>query len=218
MAEEPPEAISRIWEGINSISQLPELRVFTGITSLNLHGNSITRINGLEGLQTLAALNLSSNCIASIENLGPLPRLTTLNLASNRLQDAHGWAGELPALTHLNLAYNYLTGLQGLSQLHGSPLERLELQHNAISALQGFSALTGFTRLVQLRVAGNPCCFSPAAFAVLHQALPQVRRVKGGKHACGRCLGGVRRVAEAGEHPGARGAKHSLPLPVHTPQ
>jgi len=171
------ETLSRIAAGIVSLGQLTELRAWIGITNINLHGNSITRIEAVNNLPSLTSLNLSSNFILQIENLQELTALKSLNLASNRLQSVDG-IGHLPTLSSLNVSHNSITSLAGLSQLRQAPLQRLNVQNNSISSLQGLSVLSAFTSLRELRVAGNPCTCSAAAYTLLRQALPQVRQLE----------------------------------------
>lgn len=170
------EIVSHIGEGLHSITQLPELRALTHITTLNLHGNCLSRIEGIQHLCFLTNLNLSSNSITTIENLSGLASLTNLNLASNGIQTVQGLAG-LQQLSQLNVAYNYITNIAGISELYGEQprLVKLNLSHNAITSLQMLAPLAGCLALRQLRLGGNPCVYSPAAYAAVKQALPQVQ-------------------------------------------
>lgn len=176
--------VSRIGEGLTSLAQVPELvdgrgdaGVAARLVSLNLHGNVLPRTVGLSHLSRLAVLNLSSNCVSSLEGLGGLTSLTSLNIASNRLSSLRGLAG-LSGLVQLNAAYNAITCISGVAEIApgggGSALASLNLAHNALASLQALAPLAGCLALRTLRVGGNPCTLSPAAYEALRQALPQV--------------------------------------------
>lgn len=176
--DEIDELVSRLGEGL-TIAQVAELRAPRApstVTALNLHGNAIARIEGLAHLSRLTRLNLSSNAIAAAEGLSGLASLTSLNLASNRLRDARGLRG-LTALEDLNLSYNAITSLDALADPAGpaARLRLLSVQHNALAGLAALAPLAGCLQLTSLRAGGNPATLSPAAYAALRQALPQVR-------------------------------------------
>jgi hypothetical protein len=172
--------VSHIGESLHSAAEVPELHNnSSSITSLNLHSNRITRIDAcVSRLVNLTALNLSSNSIRAIESLSGLLHLTSLNLASNSLCELHGLAG-LTALRQLNASYNAITCIAGISELHGSngSLQQLNLQHNRLSSLQALAPLAGCLQLQQLKIGGNPCTLSRAAYVALRQVLPHVRQL-----------------------------------------
>jgi len=173
--------VSHVGEGLQSLSQVPELHSISErsvVQSLNLHSNAIRAIENLQGLQNLTSLNLSSNNIRLVDNLSGLVNLTSLNLASNSISELRGLDG-LSKLQQLNISYNLITSIQGITALHGSNgiLARLNLQHNQLPSLQALAALAGCLHLQQLKVGGNPCTLVPAAYAALRQALPQVQQL-----------------------------------------
>lgn len=181
-----PRHVSHVGEGLHSLSQVPELHnsssARTAVQSLNLHSNAITVIDGLQLLPNLTSLNLSSNSIRLIENLSSLVNLTALNLASNCISELRGLEG-LSRLQQLNVSYNLISSLQGITALHGSSgsLTRLNLQHNQLPSLQALAPLAGCLHLQQLKVGGNPCTLTPAAYAALRQALPHVQQLDEGE-------------------------------------
>lgn len=170
--------VSHIGEGLHNIADIPELHNNTAVKSLNLHSNAIRRIVGLDQIRNLSSLNLSSNNIQVIENLSCLAELTSLNLSSNCIVELTGLAG-LSKLQQLNASYNAITSIAGISDLHGRAggLQKLNIQHNHLSALQSLAPLAGCLQLQQLKVGGNPCTLSQAAYAALRQALPQVQQL-----------------------------------------
>eukprot|EP00882_Tetradesmus_deserticola_P020142 GHRQ01021709.1.p1 GENE.GHRQ01021709.1~~GHRQ01021709.1.p1 ORF type:complete len:409 (+),score=143.19 GHRQ01021709.1:407-1633(+) len=174
--------VSHISENLYSVAEVPELHnnnSSSSITSLNLHSNRITRIDAcISRLVNLTSLNLSSNSIRAIENLSGLLNLTSLNLASNSLCELQGLAG-LTALRQLNASFNALTCIAGISELHGShgSLQQLNLQHNRLSSLQALAPLAGCLQLQLLKVGGNQCTLSRAAYVALRQVLPHVRQL-----------------------------------------
>lgn len=171
--------VSHVGEGLHSLSQVVELHNSrTDVQSLNLHSNAIQAIDGLHNLPKLVSLNLSSNSIRLVENLSGLVHLTSLNLASNSISELRELEG-LSKLQQLNVSYNLITSIQGITALHGSSgsLTRLNLQHNQLPSLQALAPLAGCLHLQQLKVGGNPCTLTPAAYAALRQALPQVQQL-----------------------------------------
>lgn len=175
--------ISHVGEGLQGLSQVAELHNNrSAVQSLNLHSNAIQVINGLHNLPKLVSLNLSSNNIRLIEDLSGLVHLTSLNLASNSISELRGLEG-LSKLQQLNVSYNLISSIQGITALHGSngSLTRLNLQHNQLPSLQALAPLAGCLHLQQLKVGGNPCTLTPAAYAALRQALPQVQQLDEGE-------------------------------------
>jgi hypothetical protein len=171
--------VSHVGEGLCTLAQVPELHNDrSAVQSLNLHSNAIQVLDGLHNLVNLTSLNLSSNSIRLIENLSGLVHLTSLNLASNSISELRGLEG-LCKLQQLNVSYNVITSIQGITALHGSSgsLSQLNLQHNQLPSLQALAPLAGCLHLQQLKVGGNPCTLTPAAYAALRQALPQVQQL-----------------------------------------
>jgi Leucine-rich repeat (LRR) protein len=175
--------VSHVGAGLHSLGQVPELHDSasdsrSAVQSLNLHGNAIRAMDGLPVLPNLTSLNLSSNSISLIANLSGLAHLTSLNLASNSITQLRGLEG-LSKLQQLNVSYNLISCIQGITALHGAngSLSRLNLQHNQLPSLQALAPLAGCLHLQQLKVGGNPCTISPAAYAALRQALPQVQQL-----------------------------------------
>eukprot|EP00878_Enallax_costatus_P030750 GHUV01033533.1.p1 GENE.GHUV01033533.1~~GHUV01033533.1.p1 ORF type:complete len:408 (+),score=134.88 GHUV01033533.1:179-1402(+) len=170
--------VSHIGEGLHNIAEVSDLHNNTAVKSLNLHSNAIQHIGGLDHLRNLSNLNLSSNNIQVIENLSSLVNLTNLNLSSNCIVELRGLAG-LSRLQQVNVSYNTLTSIAGISDLHGraGSLQKLNIQHNNLSTLQSLAPLAGCLQLQQLKVGGNPCTLSQAAYAALRQVLPQVQQL-----------------------------------------
>ncbi len=102
----------------------------TGLTYLDLDGNSISDISALKGLTTLTRLYLWGNSISDISALKGLTTLTNLKLSENSISDISVLAG-LPALKHLYLSGNSISNVSALEGL--TTLTYLELSGNPIS-------------------------------------------------------------------------------------
>lgn len=146
------------------IHSLEGIQALTGLTYLNLRGNSVADISPLASLQNLAILDLQQNKVAQIPALGGLKSLSELNLAGNQLSDISGLVA-LTRLEYLNLSDNQVSDVSSLAELEY--LMGLALHGNAISDV---APLTGLPDLFDLTLFDNPeldlCADSPARVAV----------------------------------------------------
>lgn len=90
------------------ISDIKELKHFTGLNKLDLSSNNITDISALSSLVSLTALDLSDNKIKDISPLKGLFNLTSLYLSTNRIEKIEPIIG-LKKLEYLNVGLNKLT-------------------------------------------------------------------------------------------------------------
>ncbi|GAQ86745.1 hypothetical protein KFL_003090020 [Klebsormidium nitens] len=155
----------------NKITQLPDLRHFTALTSLDVSFNELSELAGVEHLPSslkqlyfakneigtlpslshlshLEILELGSNKIKVMSGLGGLPALRELWLGRNKIREID--LGGLTGLVRLSLQSNRLTHIAGLEGCAG--LEELYLSHNGINTLEG---LDGLARLRILDVSAN---------------------------------------------------------------
>jgi Leucine-rich repeat (LRR) protein len=169
--------VSRVGEGLASVSSVLQCLDVRHIRSLCLHGNSITSCQGLDGLCNVTELNLSANYISALRGLAALPELCTLNLASNRLKSLDDLPC-LPKLKRFSCAHNAVSSLRGMSSLKGSPLGSLDLRNNCIAQLKELAVLSPLAGLSQIRISGgshpNPISQLPGLLPALATALPQV--------------------------------------------
>ena len=116
----------------------------TALTTLYLGSNSISDISPLDGLTALTTLDLFSNSIIDISPLAGLTALTTLYLWNNSIIDISPLAG-LTALTWLDLGYNSIINISPLAGL--TALTTLYLWNNSIIDILPLAGLTALTRL-----------------------------------------------------------------------
>ncbi len=131
--------------GNTKISNLTGLKHATGITTLELEGNSITDIGPLKNLTQLTQLDLSDNSIANITSLQKLTALTTLYIGDNQIVDITPLKN-LTALDKLTLSENKITNVEPLKNL--TSLTHLNLQGNR--KLSNISPLKSLVDLVEL--------------------------------------------------------------------
>lgn len=111
------------------ISDITELKYFTGLTELNLSNNKITDITPLSSLTTLKDLLLGGNKITDITPLSNLTNLNELSLWSNEITNVSALSN-LTALTYLDLSYNLIKSIEPLLNL--TNLQTLDLEANKI--------------------------------------------------------------------------------------
>ena len=136
--------------GDNSISDISALDDLTALTHLYLTDNSITDISALDDLTALIDLTLGGNSISNISALDDLTALTQLDLDDNSITDISALE-DLTALTYLSLSNNSVSDISALDDL--TALTKLYLTDNSISDV---SDLEGLTALRNLYLRGNP--------------------------------------------------------------
>ena len=94
-----PGTLVDAWANSNDVSNLSPLSGLTGLTWLNLAGNSVVDVSPLSGLTTLTYLNLQVNAISIVSSLSSLTGLTDLYVAFNPVADA----SSLSSLTGLTV-------------------------------------------------------------------------------------------------------------------
>ena len=149
-------ALTHLESGWNSnqskalqIIDLTGLEAATNLTSLKLHGNSISDISPLTALTNLTELWLQRNSIADISPLAGLTKLKWLLLQNNRISDI----SPLTALTNLKTLWlnnNAIADISSLTAL--TNLTDLWLHNNAIADI---SPLAGLTNLIELWLNNN---------------------------------------------------------------
>ena len=140
-----PKGIEMIDVGGNQISFIPDgyFNNFPNLTSVNLHGMSLTRVPAFEAeMRHLTKLTLSSNEISYIslsqEFLMHLPFLNTWEFKDNRLtnltQDFNCTSNEsINSIQHLDLRDNDITFIAENYFCHMSQLKVLRLSGNRLT-------------------------------------------------------------------------------------
>ena len=133
----------------NLAGQIPDLKVLTKLTTLDLGGNNLAgQIPDLSALTNLTALDLGANELTgSVPDLSALTNLTTLELSNNMLTGAISDLRAPASLVHLSLSSNRLRGqIPDLGAF--TNLWRLEINDNNLDGpLPDLSALTTLTTL-----------------------------------------------------------------------
>ena len=137
-------ALTHLYLGDNSISDISTLADLTALTYLDLGGNSVSNISVLAGLTKLIELNLAGNSISDISALAGLTKLKKLNLDDNSISDISTLAA-LTALTSLEMRDNSISNISALAGL--TALTDLHLESNSISDISTLSGLTTLTYL-----------------------------------------------------------------------
>ena len=143
-----------LWEletlELNSLGDVKQLSLFTGLKSLTITSASATDYAPLAALTQLESLDLSG-CVlseASLKTIGGLTDLTSLRLSSCALRSVSPISG-LTKLETLDLSGNVFTSVTPLAGL--TELKVLNLKNNTISSI---SALSACTKLENLNVSG----------------------------------------------------------------
>ena len=142
-------ALTRLWLGGNSISDISVLEKVTSLTELWLSDNSISDISALENLTSLESLHLWRNSISDISALENLTSLKSLHLTSNSVNDISALKN-LTSLEWLHLEGNSISDISALENL--TALTWLNLNLNSISDI---SALKNMTSMTDLRLSRN---------------------------------------------------------------
>lgn len=113
-------------------ADLAELKLFTGLTDLNLSGNKgITSLTNLPNQTGLKDLNLSNTGVTDLTGLSTPAALETLNLSSTGITDL-SYLSRLTTLKTLNLSNN--KGIGDLSGLIGlTALEALDISGTGVT-------------------------------------------------------------------------------------
>ncbi len=123
-------ALTSLFLGDNSISDISVVSGLTKLTHLSLEDNSISDISVISGLTSLTWLSLSGNSISDISAVSGLTTLTSLFLSGNSISDISAVSG-LTSLTELWLGGNSIIDISAVSGL--TKLTWLSLSGNSIS-------------------------------------------------------------------------------------
>ena len=131
------------------ISDVSALKNLTNLSHLSLRGNTISDMSPLKNLATLTFLHIGYNNISDLSPLKDLTTLTFLNLDDNRISDLSPLK-DLPNLTELHLDDNNISDMTPLKDL--TTLTFLNINDNRISDL---SPLTNLKNLTSINLHGN---------------------------------------------------------------
>ena len=138
------ETLTVLEAGSADIRDLTGLELATGLTQLNLRGNSIDDVSPLAGLTELTDLVLEWNDIGNLSPLAGLAKLTVLIASYNAIEDLSPLAG-LTKLDYLYLTRNVIKDVSPLAGL--TELDSLELGHNVVEDVRPLAGLTELTLL-----------------------------------------------------------------------
>jgi uncharacterized repeat protein (TIGR02543 family) len=133
----------------NSILSLEPLRDLTGLRNLYLQSNGLSDIRPLGVLENLTSLDLDDNEITDITALSGLRSIVSLDLQINQISDITPVSG-LTTLVYLRFTRNSVSDLGALSSL--SNLQYLWVDENSVSKIDPWAELG---RLVYLALGGN---------------------------------------------------------------
>ncbi|XP_044128325.1 leucine-rich repeat-containing protein 9 [Bufo gargarizans] len=115
-----------------TILSIAKANMYSQITILNLHGNSLSKLKEISKLNGLQKLIISFNEFTSLEDVSCLPNLEYLDASHNRVISLEGFKG-MRKLKHLDLSWNQLTKtMDELNVLcrHAAHLLTLNVAHN----------------------------------------------------------------------------------------
>ncbi|KAM4663517.1 LOW QUALITY PROTEIN: leucine-rich repeat-containing protein 9 [Discoglossus pictus] len=115
-----------------TILSVAKANIYSQITILNLHGNSLSKLKDISRLNGLRKLIISFNELSSLEDISHLPNLEYLDASYNRVITLEGFKG-LGKLKHLDLSWNRLTKTrEEINNLHKhtSYLQSLDIRYN----------------------------------------------------------------------------------------
>ncbi|XP_075049503.1 leucine-rich repeat-containing protein 9 [Mixophyes fleayi] len=117
-----------------TILSVAKANVYSQITMLNLHGNSLSKLKEISKLHGLRKLIISFNELSSLEDASCLPNLEYLDASHNRVTTLEGLKG-LGKLAHLDLSWNQLTRTRreiNILHKYAAHLLWLNLAHNPL--------------------------------------------------------------------------------------
>ncbi|KAG9481289.1 hypothetical protein GDO78_010496 [Eleutherodactylus coqui] len=142
-----------------TILSIAKANMYSQITILNLHGNSLSKLKEISKLHGLHKLIISFNEFTSLEDVSCLPNLEYLDASHNHLISLEGFKG-LGKLKHLDLSWNELTKTMdeiNVLRRHAAHLLTLNVTHNpwqkpALVRMVVIGRLKSLTRLDGLLV------------------------------------------------------------------
>lgn len=132
-----------------NLSDIISLATSTGLTYVNLSGNTIGDLSALSTMTNLEYLDLSHNAVTDLSILKMLPKLVELDLSYNSVSSA-AQLRDCTSLAILNLSSNALTDVTGLETL--TELRSLSVANNKITDIQ---PLANNTKLGDLDISSN---------------------------------------------------------------
>uniref|UniRef100_A0A8C5N450 Leucine rich repeat containing 9 n=1 Tax=Leptobrachium leishanense TaxID=445787 RepID=A0A8C5N450_9ANUR len=115
-----------------TILLVAKANVYSQITVLNLHGNSLSKLKDIGRLGSLKKLIISFNDFSTLEDVSYLSCLEYLDASHNRVTTMGGFKG-LGKLKYLDVSWNWLTDPKGVIRIlreQATRLQSLCIQHN----------------------------------------------------------------------------------------
>ena len=175
--------ITSLTARVKGIRDIEDLRYFTALEELDLHGNNICDLSPLSSLTNLKKLDISQNYVGFMDktggngmNLQPLSslvRLETLKADKNGITDISPLAG-LVNLKELNIEENIVTSLEALSRL--TQLKELRAGKNRITDL---SPLAGLVNLETLSLESNSYMEQDASGSYVDTGIFEITALEG---------------------------------------
>lgn len=132
-----------------NLSDIIDLTASTGLTYLDLTGNTIGDLSAISSMTNLEYLDLSHNAVTDLSILKMLPKLVELDLSYNSISSVKQLR-DCKSLAILNLSGNLLTDVNGLEAL--TELRSLSVANNKITDIQ---PLSNNTKLGDLDISSN---------------------------------------------------------------
>ncbi|DBA75297.1 TPA: Leucine-rich repeat-containing protein 49, variant 3 [Trebouxia sp. C0004] len=158
----------------NNIQSLQALPRAPSLRGLMLGRNYISTVDSQQALRSLEVLDLHNNLMETLTGLTALTNLRRLNLAGNRISHICSLS-MLTCLEDLDLNRNFLMSLTVSKPVPGdidadrtgdveetywpASLRKLTVAANRLATLDDLVPLQQLSRLTQLGLEGNPCCY-----------------------------------------------------------
>ena len=123
----------------NTIRNIDALSSMKGLQELNLQQNALSDLSALSACSALKILDVSGNALTSLAPISGISGLTILNADRNQITQL-GNISQLSSLSTLTLSYNQLTDISMLSS--NVNLKILDISNNALTDITMLSSLT----------------------------------------------------------------------------
>eukprot|EP00040_Diaphanoeca_grandis_P014988 m.76181 g.76181 ORF g.76181 m.76181 type:complete len:307 (+) comp24869_c0_seq2:184-1104(+) len=173
--------VSALYLYDNTIPAIIGLQSCRYLTQLFLQRNKITKMEGLSNCTKLKKLHLGHNRITVIEGIEKLTELREMHIEHQVLPageklvfDPRCTIGIKHCLTVLNIAGNRVDDLGDLAQLKA--LSTLNLSDNFVRSIKEIiNVMKNNSKLIELRISGNPICHLPKYRENIIVSSPELR-------------------------------------------
>lgn len=132
---------------VNDTASAKGVGYLTGLTSLNLSGNSLSDVSFISHFENLTSLDLSNNEIKSLDYILDNRGMRTLDVSGNQISDISDLR-HMSSIRYLDISDNNVTDITPLSTMYD--LESLHISNNKLTVFR--DPLSGLENLKELSV------------------------------------------------------------------